>query len=252
MRVIPIILSGGSGTCLSPAITVDDAVMEHTGRAAVLPVSYRWSDVGSWDAVSALSPADADGNAILGDGLVVGGQGNLIHSEGRLVTLLGLDNVAVVATKDSILVASKRRAEDVKALVSRLEAEGRWQAREALQMFRPWGNYEQLDVGPGYQVKRLTVNPGGILSLQRHQHRSEHWVVVSGEVEVTVGDRISRVGPNESLYIAAGTNHRLANPGAAPAALIEVQTGSYLGEDDIIRLEDVYNRPETEMKPPSQ
>ena len=239
---------GGPAYAQSPAISVDYAVMEHTGRAAVLPVGYQWSDVGSWDAVSALSPADADGNAILGDGLVVGGRGNLIHSEGRLVTLLGLDNVAVVATKDSILVTSKGRAEDVKALVSRLEAEGRWQAREALQMFRPWGNYEQLDVGPGYQVKRLTVNPGGILSLQRHKHRSEHWVVVSGEVEVTVGDRISRVRPNESLYIAAGTNHRLANPGAAPAVLIEVQTGSYLGEDDIIRLEDVYNRPASETE----
>jgi mannose-6-phosphate isomerase-like protein (cupin superfamily) len=151
-------------------------------------------------------------------------------------------------TKDSILVASRARSEEVKALVSQLEAEGRWQAREALQMFRPWGNYEQLDVGPGYQVKRLMVNPGGILSFQRHKHRSEHWFVVSGEVDVTVGDKISRVRPNGSLFIGAGTNHRLANPGTAPAVLIEVQTGSYLGEDDIIRLEDVYNRPATETE----
>ena len=239
---------GGPAYARSPAISVDYAVMEHTRRAAVLPVSYQWSDVGSWDAVSALSPADANGNSILGDGLVVGGHGNLIHSEGRLVTLLGLDNVAVVMTKDSILVASRARSEEVKALVSQLEAEGRWQAREALQMFRPWGNYEQLDVGPGYQVKRLVINPGGILSLQRHKHRSEHWVVVSGEVDVTVGDRISRVLPNESLFIGAGTNHRLANPGTAPAVLIEVQTGSYLGEDDVIRLEDVYNRLASETK----
>ncbi|WP_421693813.1 mannose-1-phosphate guanylyltransferase/mannose-6-phosphate isomerase [Aestuariivirga sp.] len=232
----------------SPSLSVDYAVMEKTRRAAVLPVDYAWSDVGSWDAVSALCEEGSDGNAIIGEGVVLDGCQNLIHSEGCLVTLIGLDNVAVVSTKDSILVASRARSEDVKALVTKLETEGRWQAREALQMFRPWGNYEQLDVGPGYQVKRLTVNPGGILSLQRHHHRSEHWVVVSGEVEVTIGERVSRVLPNQSLYIPAGTNHRLANPGAAPAVLIEVQTGAYLGEDDIIRLEDVYNRPATEAQ----
>lgn len=239
---------GRAGYARSPSISVDYAVMERTRSATVLPVDYQWSDVGSWDAVSAICATDQSGNAVVGDGLVVGGHGNFVHSEGRLVAVLGLDNVAVVATKDSILVASRGRSEDVKSLVTKLEVEGRWQAREAVQMFRPWGNYEQLDVGSGYQVKRLTVNPGGILSLQKHQHRSEHWVVLSGEVEVTIGERVSRVRPNESLYIPAGTNHRLANPGTAPAVLIEVQTGSYLGEDDIIRLEDVYNRPATETE----
>ena len=146
------------------------------------------------------------------------------------------------------MVASRGSSEDVKELVTRLEADGRWQAREALQMFRPWGNYERLDIGDGYQVKRLTVNPGGILSLQRHQFRSEHWVVVRGEVEVTIGASVKRVLPNGSLEIPAGVNHRLANPGAVAAVLIEVQTGTYLGEDDIIRLEDVYNRPATETE----
>lgn len=232
----------------APSISVDYAVMEKTGRAAVLPVDYRWSDVGSWDAVSALCEPGPDGNSVLGDGLVLEGRDNLIHSRGRLVTVIGLDNVAVVATRDSILVAARDRSEAVKTLVGKLEEQRRWQASEALQMFRPWGNYEQLDVGDGYQVKRLTVEAGGILSLQRHRHRSEHWVVVSGEVEATIGENISRVRPNESVYIPAGTNHRLANPGRAPAVLIEVQTGTYLGEDDIIRLEDVYNRPETEAR----
>lgn len=238
----------------SPAVSVDYAIMEKTPRASVLPVDYDWSDVGNWNAVWTLRQPAADGNAVVGDGVVLDGRGNLIHSEDRLVTLLGVDDVAVVATRDSILVTSRNCSEDVKTLVSKLEAQGRWQAREALQMFRPWGNYEQLDVGDGYQVKRLTVNPGGILSLQRHRHRSEHWVVVSGEVEVTIGSNMSRVLPNQSVYIPAETNHRLANDGNVPAILIEVQTGSYLGEDDIIRLDDVYNRPaiETEASAPAK
>ena len=232
----------------SPSVSVDYAVMEKTRRAAVLPVDYHWSDVGSWDAVPALCPPGQDGNTVVGDGIVLRGRDNFIHSQDKLVAVLGLDNVAVVSTRDSILVASRGSSEDVKELVTRLEADGRWQAREALQMFRPWGNYERLDIGDGYQVKRLTVNPGGILSLQRHQFRSEHWVVVRGEVEVTIGASVKRVLPNGSLEIPAGVNHRLANPGAVAAVLIEVQTGTYLGEDDIIRLEDVYNRPATETE----
>jgi len=232
---------GGPAYARSPANSVDYAVMEQTRRAAVLPVSYQWSDVGNWDAVSALNPADADGNAIPGDGLVVGGHGNLFYSGGRLVMLLGLDNVVFVTTNDSTLVASRTRSEEVKALVSRLEAEGLRQAREALQMFRPWGNYEQLDVGLRIPSQAHGGQPWRD-SPQRHKHRSEHWAVVSGEVNVTVGDRISRVLPNGTLFIPAGTNHRLANSGTAPAVLIEVLTGSYLGEDDVICLEDVYNR----------
>ncbi len=230
----------------APPVSVDYAVMEKTSHAAVLPVSYQWSDVGSWGAVSDLHETAAGGNAIIGDAVVLDGQDNLVHSEGRLTAVVGMSGAVVVATRDSVLVAARERSEDVKALVAKLEAQGRWQAREALQMFRPWGNYEQLDHGPGYQVKRLTVNPGGVLSLQRHRHRSEHWVVVQGEAEVTLGDNVLRLLPNQSCYVPAGTNHRLANRGEAPVVLIEVQTGSYLGEDDIIRLEDVYNRPAVE------
>ena len=170
------------------------------------------------------------------------GAGNLVHSPHMLTTVVGLDNVAVVATRDSILVADRTHAEDVKALVDRLREQGMPQADAALQIFRPWGNYEQLDVENGYQVKRITVKPGGELSLQKHRHRAEHWVVVQGQAEVTLGEQVRTLDPNQSTYIPLGEVHRLANRGSEPVVLIEVQTGDYLGEDDIIRLDDRYNR----------
>jgi len=230
----------------APSISVDDAIMERTRCATVLPVDVQRSDVGSWDDVSSLCQADGDGHAVVGDGVVLDGRGNLIHSEHQLVAVLGLDNIADITTKDSTPVASRERASEVKGHVTQREAEGRWQTREAPQMPRSWGNYEQLDAGPGYQVKRLTINSSGISSPQKYQHCSGHWVLVRGEVEVTIGDRVLRVSSGESFYIRSGESHRLANDGGEPAVLIEVQTGSDLGDDDIIRPEDVYNRPATE------
>ncbi|MEM7429371.1 MAG: mannose-1-phosphate guanylyltransferase/mannose-6-phosphate isomerase [Pseudomonadota bacterium] len=226
----------------APAISVDYAVMEKTDRAAVLPVSYVWSDVGSWDSVADLLDQDRNGNSIAGEVDLVNSRNNLVHSEDRLTTLIGLADHIVVSTRDSLLVAHKSEAQNVKQLVQRLNAQGRKEAHEAPQIFRPWGNYEGLDAGPDYQVKRITVKPGASLSLQKHRHRAEHWVVVAGTAEVTVGKRTWRLGANQSTYVPLGTVHRLSNPGSEPLILIEIQTGAYLGEDDIIRLEDGYNR----------
>lgn len=226
----------------APPISVDYAVMERTNRAAVLAVGYRWSDVGSWDAVRHVLPRDGSGNAVVGDATILDCHDNLVHSQDRLTTLIGVDGMVVVSTRDCLLVAPKSRAEDVKPLVARLQAQARAEAVEGLQVFRPWGNYERLDVGEGYHVKRIVVKPGGVLSLQKHRRRAEHWVVVSGRAEVTVGDEVKTVEPNQSIYVPLGAVHRLANRLHEPVVLIEVQTGDYLGEDDIIRLEDVYNR----------
>lgn len=232
----------GAAFAQAPSISVDYAVMEKTDRAAVLPVAYAWSDVGSWDAVSHVIERDPHDNAVVGDATMIDSRDSLVHSDGRLTALIGVDGVVVVSTRDSLLVASKERVEEVKDLVARLRDEGRTEAVEALQIFRPWGNYERLDMDTGYQVKRIVVKPEGILSLQKHKHRAEHWVVVRGEAEVTIGDEIRVVRANESVYLPLGVVHRLANRGTVPVVLIEVQTGDYLGEDDIIRLEDVYNR----------
>ncbi len=226
----------------SPSIAVDYAVMEKTDRAAVLPVDYAWSDIGSWDAVGTILNPDDSGNAIVGNVVVVDGSNNVVHSSDRLTTVLGVSDVVVVSTRDALLVAPKARAEDVKSLVTRLQAEARAEATEALRMFRPWGNYERLDFDNGYQVKRIVVAPGGVLSLQKHAHRAEHWIVVQGQAEVTIDDAVHILGPSQSTYVPLGAVHRLANRGTEPVVMIEVQTGSYLGEDDIVRLEDVYNR----------
>lgn len=225
-------------------VSVDYAVMERTPAAAVLEVDYAWSDVGSWDAVSGILPRDASGNAVVGDAMVTEGKRNIVHSADRLATLVGVDDLVVVSTRDSLLVAAKSHAEDVKALVARLNAQGRIEAVQGLQIFRPWGNYERLDTGEGYQVKRITVLPGGVLSLQRHHHRAEHWVVVCGVAEVTVDNDVRPVGASQSVHVPLGAIHRLANRGTEPVVLIEVQTGGYLGEDDIERLDDIYNRQE--------
>lgn len=230
----------------SPSDSIDCAVMEKTLKAVVLPVEFQWSDIGSWVAVGPLISAES-GNAIAGDGKVVSGVGNLVHSEGKLTALLGVNDLVVITTRDAVLVSSKARVEEVKQLVALLQTENRCEATEALKMFRPWGNYERLDMDTGYQVKRIVVNPGGVLSLQKHQHRSEHWVVVQGEAEVTVDGNVTVLKPNESVYVPLGSVHRLANRGTVQVVLIEVQTGTYLGEDDIIRLEDNYNRAGGEM-----
>lgn len=226
----------------SPSISVDYAVLEKTDKAAVMPVSYDWSDVGSWDVVRNISPKNSDGNSIIGDGKVLGGDNNFILSQNQLVALIGIKNTTVISTRDCVLVVADNHAQEVKTLVEELKNNGKPEANQALQIFRPWGNYEQLDVGEGYQVKRLIVKPGGILSLQKHQHRAEHWVVVSGVAEVTIDTKTVTLEPNQSMYIPQGAVHRLANNATEPVVMIEVQTGDYLGEDDIVRLEDIYNR----------
>lgn len=234
--------------------SVDYAVMETTRRAAVVEARFDWSDVGSWSAVRALSAQDEAGNAARGRAVFVEARGNLVQSggasgEGPLVAVVGLDDLAVIATGDAVLVARREDSAGIKALVERLNREGSTLTREHLQAFRPWGDYRSLDMGPRHQVKRIVVKPGGRLSLQRHFHRSEHWVVVRGTARVTVGDAVKVLHENESVYIPIGAVHRMENPGRIDLEIIEVQTGSYLGEDDIVRIEDVYNRDEREPGP---
>jgi mannose-1-phosphate guanylyltransferase/mannose-6-phosphate isomerase len=192
--------------------------------------------------VAAVIERDHAGNAVVGDAALIDSSRNLVHSESQLTTMIGVDDLVVVSTKDSLLVAKKERAQDVKELVARLQKDGRSEANEALKIFRPWGNYDRLDIGIGYQVKRIVVKPGGILSLQKHRHRAEHWVIVQGEAEVTIENTICTVSANQSAYVPLGAIHRLANRGTKSLVLIEVQTGTYLGEDDIVRFEDDYNR----------
>jgi mannose-1-phosphate guanylyltransferase/mannose-6-phosphate isomerase len=224
------------------ATSVDYAVMEKTGLAAVVPSDFAWSDIGSWSAVWELAPKDADGNAAEGDAVFQSAHNAYVYSPNLLTAVVGLDDVVVVTTRDAVLVAAKSRSEDVKALVSKLAKAGRREAAEHLRNYRPWGNYEQIDRGGRYQVKRITVQPGGKLSLQSHFHRAEHWVVVSGTARVTLDGQVHLLAENQSIYIPLGAVHRMENPGQIPLELIEVQSGSYLGEDDIVRYEDVYNR----------
>jgi mannose-1-phosphate guanylyltransferase/mannose-6-phosphate isomerase len=222
--------------------SIDYAVMEKTDRAAVVEGRFRWSDIGSWDAVFDVAPRDEGGNATSGPALAVDAKGCVVHAEGRLTAVLGVEDLIVVSTPDAVLVLPRRRAEEVKSLVAELQRRGRAEAKEHRRVHRPWGYYESVDGGERFQVKRIVVAPGGKLSLQKHHHRAEHWVVVRGTAEVTVGDEVRTVHENESIYIPIGSLHRLANPGRIGLELIEVQTGSYLGEDDIVRLDDVYNR----------
>jgi mannose-1-phosphate guanylyltransferase/mannose-6-phosphate isomerase len=226
----------------APRISIDYAVMEKTDRAAVVEGTFRWSDIGSWDAVLEVSPRDDAGNALSGPALAFDTGNSIIHAERQLTAVVGLKDVIVVSTPDAVLVLPRSRAEDVKALVAQMHKEGRAEVRDHRRCWRPWGNYESIDVGARFQVKRIVVNPGGKLSLQKHHHRAEHWVVVRGTAEVTIGETVRTVHENESVYIPIGSVHRLANPGRIALELIEVQTGSYLGEDDIVRLEDVYRR----------
>ncbi|MEE7457964.1 mannose-1-phosphate guanylyltransferase/mannose-6-phosphate isomerase [Methylorubrum populi] len=227
----------------APKTSIDYAVMERTTRAGVLAVSFAWSDVGTWDAVWQVLERDARGNAVRGRVELVETTGSLVHSEGEgLTTVVGLDDVVVVATPDAVLVASKAQSGKVKDLVSVLRAKAHPEADAHRRMYRPWGWYQRIDIGERFQVKRIMVTPGGRLSLQKHFHRAEHWVVVKGTAEVTVDARVVLVHENEAVYLPIGSMHRLTNPGKIPLELIEVQVGSYTGEDDIIRVEDVYGR----------
>ena len=227
----------------APKISIDFAVMERTDRAAVIPVDVGWSDVGSWSAVWDILDHDLDGNASMGSVVFHDSRNSLARSDDMMLTaVVGLENVIVVATPDAVLVTSRDKAEQVKELIEKLRAQNRQQAVEHLRIYRPWGYYQGVDAGPRYQVKRIVVKPNAKLSLQRHFHRAEHWVVVRGTAEVTIGSEVRIVHENESTYVPIGSVHRLANPGKIPLELIEVQVGSYLGEDDITRLNDEYGR----------
>ena len=226
----------------SPADSIDYAVMEHTADALVVPLDAGWSDIGSWDALWQISEKDEHNNTLVGDAVVHGVEGSLVWSESRLVSVVGLKDVIVVETADAVMVASQDQAQDVKSIVNQLKGSGRIERTFHQKVYRPWGYYEGLDAGPAFQVKRLGVNPGASLSLQLHHHRAEHWVVVSGVATVTVGEKVFDLNPNESCYIPLETRHRLQNLTEEPLEIIEVQSGSYLGEDDIVRFEDNYGR----------
>ena len=225
-----------------PDISLDYAVAERTTRAAVIPADLGWSDVGSWDALWEQSPKDASGNATVGDVLLEGSENCYARSDGILTAVVGLQDVIVVVTEDAVLAMHRDRAQDVKKVVSRLRAAGRHEAVAHNRVYRPWGFYESLIHSDRFQVKRIVVTPGSKLSLQKHFHRAEHWVVVSGIALVTRDADEILVRENESIYLPLGCTHRMANPGRIPLTLIEVQSGSYLGEDDIVRLEDTYGR----------
>ena len=222
--------------------SIDYAVMERTKRAAVMPVSYGWSDVGSWQAVWELSDRDGLGNCGQGSVVFVDSRGSYVTTDKQLVALFGVDNLVVVTTDDAVLVAKREDGDGLRRLVKRLKEVAPTVTEEHLKVHRPWGSYHSIDQGPRFQVKRIVVKQGGRLSLQLHHHRAEHWVVVRGTARVTIGDEVKTVHENESVYIPIGARHRLENPGKIDLELIEVQTGSYLGEDDIIRIEDDYRR----------
>ena len=226
----------------APSLSIDHAVMEHTSRAAVVPVDMAWSDVGSWPALRDIATADGDGNVVQGDVLAERMTNSYIRSEGRLVAAVGLDNVVVVATDDAVLVADADSAAEVSGIVAKLRGQNRSESQQHVTCHRPWGHYRSVDAGDRFQVKRITVKPGAKLSLQKHYHRAEHWVVVHGTAMVQRGEERMLVRENESVYIPIGTEHRLENPGKLPLQLIEVQSGPYLGEDDIVRVSDSYGR----------
>jgi len=226
----------------APKTSIDYAVMERTHRAAVLAADVGWSDVGEWSTVWRLSPQDADGNSLRGRAVAIDSSNVLVRSDEHLAAVVGLKDIVVVTTGDAVLVAHKSQTDKVKQLVERLKAAGHPEATQHRQMYRPWGYYQSIDQGGRYQVKRIVVRPRGRLSLQKHYHRAEHWIVVRGAAEVTIDGKVQLAHENESIYLPIGCEHRLANPGKIDLELIEVQTGSYLGEDDIIRIDDIYNR----------
>jgi mannose-1-phosphate guanylyltransferase / mannose-6-phosphate isomerase len=225
-----------------PSDSIDYAVMEKTSDAVVVPLAAGWSDVGSWSALHEASESDVRGNVARGDVMVEDCDGCYVYSESRLVCAVGLADHVVVETKDAVLVAARNRVQDVKKLVQRLKERGRYEHSLHREVFRPWGSYDSIENGPRFQVKRLKVKPGATLSLQLHHHRAEHWIVVSGTARITRGEEVFLLEENQSTYIPIGVRHRIENPGKIPLHIIEVQSGSYLGEDDIVRFEDKYGR----------
>lgn len=225
----------------SPNDSIDYAVMEKTADAAVVPLDAEWNDVGSWSALWEVSDKDENGNACHGDVIAVDCHNSYAYGS-RLIAMVGLDDVVVVETDDAVFVGHKDRVQDVKSVVAQIKRDGRSEAAAHRKVYRPWGAYDSIDNGSRFQVKRITVKPGATLSLQMHHHRAEHWIVVSGTAEVTRGDEVILLTENQSTYIPLGVTHRLKNPGKLPLELIEVQSGSYLGEDDIVRFEDQYGR----------
>ena len=222
--------------------SIDYAVMEKTDRAAVVAGDFRWSDIGSWDALFDITPPDAAGNVVQGPAVAIDASGCVLHSDGRLIAAVGVKDLVVVSTSDAVMVVPRARAQEVKQLVDKLKAAKRPRRPTISACTGPGAITSSIDMGERFQVKRIVVIPGGVLSLQKHRHRAEHWVVVRGTAEVTIGDTVDAVHENESVYIPIGSIHRLANQGKIPLELIEVQTGSYLGEDDIERIEDIYKR----------
>lgn len=225
-----------------PSDSIDYAVMEHTSEAVVVPVDMDWSDIGSWSALWEVGEKDENGNVLAGDVFAAGTRDCYIRAESGLVATIGVENLVIVETGDVLLVASRERVQEVKTIVNRLAKDGRTEHRAHSRVHRPWGFYECLDAGERHQVKHLMVHPGASLSLQMHHHRAEHWVVVKGRAEVTVGEETKCLEENQSTFIPLGMKHRLANPGTEPLSIIEVQSGDYLGEDDIVRFDDVYGR----------
>jgi mannose-1-phosphate guanylyltransferase / mannose-6-phosphate isomerase len=232
----------------APNISIDYAVMEKTKAAAMLPIDVGWNDVGSWSSLWDLAPRDANGNYTQGDALLEDTTNCYVRSDKSLVATIGVKDLIIVDTPDALLVADKSRSEDVSMIVKKLKAKGRKEPETHLRAYRPWGFFESLNIGPRFQVKLLHVDPGQKLSMQMHHHRSEHWIVVQGTAKVVIGDIEKLVRENESVYIFATQWHRLENPGKVPLELIEVQIGSYLGEDDIVRTDDIYQRAPDETK----
>jgi mannose-1-phosphate guanylyltransferase/mannose-6-phosphate isomerase len=222
--------------------SIDYALMEKTERASVVPLSAGWSDVGSWASLQDVLPSDSAGNVTRGDVIAEDSKNCLLFSTERLVAAVGLEGHVVIETKDAVMVAPKNRVQDVKRLVERMKKTGRSEPGLHREVFRPWGSYDSVDSGPRFQVKRLTVKPGAILSLQKHRHRAEHWVVVKGTARITRDEEVFLLSENESTFIPVGAVHRIENPGTEPLQIIEVQSGGYLGEDDIVRLDDNYGR----------
>jgi mannose-1-phosphate guanylyltransferase / mannose-6-phosphate isomerase len=228
--------------CTCPSDSIDYAVMENTANAAVVPLDAGWSDVGSWSALWEIGEKDAEGNVLSGDVLTKGTNNCFVRAQGRVIAAIGVQDHIIVETPDAVLVAHRDKVQDVKEIVARLKESGREEALLHRRVHRPWGTYECIDKAERYQVKRITVNPGATLSSQMHHHRAEHWVVVKGTAKITCGEKVLLLTENQSTYIPLGITHRLENPGRIPLELIEVQSGSYLGEDDIVRFEDKYGR----------
>jgi mannose-1-phosphate guanylyltransferase/mannose-6-phosphate isomerase len=225
-----------------PALSIDYALMEHTENAAVVPASLDWSDIGSWKALWDIRDKDEDGNVLIGDVRLEEARDCYIHSNRRLVVGIGIENLVIVETPDAILVASQNEVQRVRHVVDAMRAENRPECLAHSTVFRPWGSYEDIDAGTRFRVKRITVQPGAKLSLQMHHHRAEHWIVVSGTARITRGEEVVLLSENQSTYIPLGITHRLENPGRIPLQMIEVQSGAYLEEDDIVRFEDLYSR----------